>query len=219
MYLCSALQGQGTSRCAERKRRSHRVHAGNKCSGGAEHVEYIAAHARHDAHADDDVGAVGQLDADVRNGTAQRPHRERHDIERAPSHATFEQLAKRQTHRRGRDPVVGRPGIVLALTANERAIFDACDIGRIGPRQVTVRPLRGVELAQRTGRYHLRAQPIVFELRAVAPFDALRPRFRCNLAHPGEQLRMTHVGRCRNRGSECGRWIRMIHAGEVDYRW
>ena len=50
-----------------------------------------AAHARHQLHVDDDVRAVGELDADVRDVTADRSHRERHDVHRAPAHASVEE--------------------------------------------------------------------------------------------------------------------------------
>jgi hypothetical protein len=40
----------------------------------AEHVERLVAHARHDAHVEHDVDAVGELDADLRHRRADRAH-------------------------------------------------------------------------------------------------------------------------------------------------
>ena len=47
------------------ERRADRVHAGHELAVVAEHVERACAHAGHDPHRDDDVGRVGELDADV----------------------------------------------------------------------------------------------------------------------------------------------------------
>ena len=44
---------------------AERVKAGDEVRGAAEPVERGLAHARHDAHVGDDVGAVGDLDADL----------------------------------------------------------------------------------------------------------------------------------------------------------
>ena len=67
MYLFSALQGQGTSFWPGLERCTHGVQAGHELAV-AEGVEHLLPHARHDAHVGDDVGRVGDLDADVRDG-------------------------------------------------------------------------------------------------------------------------------------------------------
>jgi hypothetical protein len=47
-------------------------------------VQHVLAHAGHDAHARHDVGRVCQLDADLGQRPAHRPHAERDHIHRAP---------------------------------------------------------------------------------------------------------------------------------------
>ena len=93
MYF-SSLHGHGTSSSPGVERRADRVHAGHEVAVVAEHVERGAAHAGHDPHRDRDVGGVGQLDADVGDRRAERAHRERHDVHRAPAHAAREQVRR-----------------------------------------------------------------------------------------------------------------------------
>ena len=81
--------------------------------------------------------------------------------------------SQRRAHLRRRDPVVRRARVVLALAADERAVLDARDVGGVGQREIAVGPQLRVELAQRARRDHLRAQPVVFGLAAVAPDDAI----------------------------------------------
>jgi hypothetical protein len=101
------------------QRRAHGVHAGHELAVGAQHVERAAAHARHRAHAHGHVGAVGQLDADVGDVRAQRPHRERHHVHRAAAHRALEQRVRaglqQRAHLGRRHPVVGRAGVFLLL--------------------------------------------------------------------------------------------------------
>ena len=93
-----------------------------------------APHARHDPHVGDDVGAVGDLDADVRDVAADRAHRERHDVHRAPAHAAVEQSAQRLPHlRRARPSCWSARRRPRLLAADEGAVLDAGDVGRIGP--------------------------------------------------------------------------------------
>ena len=63
------------------ERRAHRCTHGTNAPSRPADVEHLASHARHDPHAGDDVRAVRQFDADVRDGAAQRPHRERHHVQ------------------------------------------------------------------------------------------------------------------------------------------
>ena len=89
-----------TARPPARRRAARRPSArtGTKAPSLPEHVVHGAPHARHQLHVDDDVRAVGQLDADVRDVAAERAHRERHDVHRAPAHAAVEQAAQRRAH-------------------------------------------------------------------------------------------------------------------------
>jgi hypothetical protein len=71
MYFSSALQGHATSRSPGRQRLPDRMNAGDELSI-AQHFERPAAHAGHDPHVDDDVGRIGEFNADVRQRRAQR---------------------------------------------------------------------------------------------------------------------------------------------------
>jgi len=54
-----------------------RVEARNEFAVFAEQIEYLFAHARHDTHVRDNVGAVRQFDADFRRRRSERSHTER----------------------------------------------------------------------------------------------------------------------------------------------
>ena len=56
------------------------------------------AHAGHDPHVDDDVGGVGDLHADLRDGRADRAHAERHDVHRPARACTREQPGEGALH-------------------------------------------------------------------------------------------------------------------------
>jgi hypothetical protein len=71
------------------------VHAGHEFAVGAEHVEHRLAHAGHGAHVDHDVGAVGDLDADVGDRRAERAHGEGDHVHGAAAHAALEQAVQR----------------------------------------------------------------------------------------------------------------------------
>jgi len=129
------------------------------------------------------------------NRTAQRTHRKRYNVQRAPAHATVKQAVQRRAHCPRLHPVVGGPGIVLALAANERAIFDARHIVRVRPRKVAVRPLDGIKTPQRSGFYHLRTQAIVFGFASVTPLDAFRLGQRRDFADPRKQAKVADIGR------------------------
>ena len=177
---------------ARRQRRTDRVNARDEFAIAPERLDHRTAHARHDAHAGRDVRAVGQLDADVRDMTADRPHRKRHHVQCPPAHAALEESRERCPHFGGRDPVVRRAGVVFALAAYERAILDPRDVGRIRTREVAAWTFRGIELDDCSGGDHFRAQALVFFGRATAPDDAVGTRSFGHLAHPGDERRMAH---------------------------
>ena len=158
------------------KRHTHGMQAGNEIRALAESIERLATHARHDAHADRDVGRVGQLHAGLRKRGADRPHGKRHHIHRAAAHAALEQRPQRAFHVRGIAPVVGRTRIVLVGAAYESSVFHPGDIGRIRQRQIAIRAQFRIEFAQCAVRYQARAQRLIFGLRPVAPVDACRLR-------------------------------------------
>ena len=131
------LHGQRES-FAVAERGARRWTAGHVFAIGAEHVEDALAHAGHGAHVDHDVGAVRDLDADVRDRRTERAHRERHDVHRAALHAAGEQAVQRLAHLGRFFPVVGWAGVILVLRADVGAVFDARDVRGIGPGQVGI---------------------------------------------------------------------------------
>ena len=72
---------------------AERMQAGNEIVGVAEAVERDLAHAGHDAHAGDDVGAVGDFDAELAVGRICRAEDVGHDVHRAALHGAVEERA------------------------------------------------------------------------------------------------------------------------------
>ena len=148
-FFGSGSHGQETSFCPGCQRRADRVHARNEFSVRAELVQNGFAHARHDAHVDDDVGRVGNFNADFADGRIQRPHRERDDIHRAALHAALEPLEHRFFHLGRIGPVVRRPGFFLRFRADERPVFHARHVARMRPREIRAGALFFVQLDER----------------------------------------------------------------------
>ena len=158
----------GGQRCA------HRMHARNKVAVLPEHVKHRAPHAGHDLHAHNHIGRIREFDADVGDGRTQRPHRERHHVQCAAAHATVEQPIQRAAHFRRCNPIVGRACVVLLLAADEGALLDPRNVGRIRQSQVRIRAQLGIEALHHSRGDHFLAQTLVFFQRTVAPHDALR---------------------------------------------
>lgn len=91
----------------------------------AHQVQHRLAHAGHDAHRNGDIAAVGDFDAEGAELRAERPHRERHDVHRAPGHAAVEQAVQAGAHLDRIGPVVGRTGVNLVGRADEGPALDA----------------------------------------------------------------------------------------------
>ena len=158
----SSLQGQGTSFWPGASG------APTECMQGTTRLIVLVdlgedgrADAGHDAHVDDDVGRVGELDADLRHGRADRAHAEGQDVHGAAAHAAAEELLELLAHHEGVFPVVGGAGVVFGERADEGAVFDAGDVvGRgagveaAGP-ELLVEPDEGAgfdQLRRRGGR-------------------------------------------------------------------
>ncbi len=170
------------------ERRPDRMHAGNECAVFTERVQHRLPHASHDSHVHRDVGRVAQLHSDMRNRRADRAHAERDDIHRAPAHAPGENSFERRLHFCRLDPVVGRPRIFLPAAADKCAILHPRDITRVGPCEIAIRALRGIELPECPSPHHQLAEAVVFLLRAVAPHDAVRLAQRGGLLHPLDEI-------------------------------
>ena len=175
---------------------------------GAELVEHLAAHARHDAHVDRHVGRIGKFDADMRDVRPDRPHAVRNHVEGAAAHAAVKKPLECRLHFGRRDPVVIGSGPILGLATDEGAVFHPGDVVRIGARKETVGAFFRIEANQRAGAHHFIAQAVVFLLRAIAPVDRIRLGKLRDLVHPSLELRMAHVirkFRCSGNARCCGR--------------
>jgi len=120
----------------------------------AEGVEDSLADAGHDAHVDNNVGAVGDFDADFGNRGADRAHREGDDIEGTALHAAIVEAFHRFLELGWIDPVVGRTGIFLLDRGDVSAVFDTGNVGCITAEQVAARAFVLVEQGRCTGFDH-----------------------------------------------------------------
>ena len=179
----------GIERCA------YGVHAGHKTPRvRVDFFEDRQTDARHDAHIDHRIRRIGKLHADLRHGRADRSHRERQDIHGAATHAAVEEVLELVAHFGGIDPVVGRSGVVPGKRADIGAVFDASDVARVRFGVVTARPDVLVELDEGAPFDHLRAQRVVFLLRAVHPVDGVRLGERSHLLDPCEEVLVLREG-------------------------
>ena len=194
MYL-SSLHGQGTScwpgasgaptLCMHGTTRSHvtidLLENGQPCP-------------RHDPHADDDVGRIGQLDTDLRHRRSDDPHAERQDVHRPAAHGAVEEVLQLPPHLVRVLPVVRRAGGILRERADERALLDPGDIARVGARVVASRPGFLVEPQQGARPQHLFDELVVLFLRAVDPVHARRTGQLLHLLDPSEQVVISSEG-------------------------
>ena len=85
-------------------------------------------------------------------------------------------------------PVVVWPGVLLRTRADERQMFDARHVVRIGAVQVAAGVFFLVQLNQRSVRRHFADQPLVFRLTSVAPVHTIRLREPCDFVNPVVQF-------------------------------
>ena len=181
---------------ARRERLAYGVHAGHELSIAAKPLRHRVPHARHDAHAHRHVSRVRDFHPDVSDVRADGTHRERHYVHRASAHAALEQAIQRAAHFLGVDPVVGRPGVLLAAAADERALLHARDIRRMRASEKRVGSEFVVQPDEGPGAHQLIAQAVIFGLRAIAPVHAVGFCQARNLADPFTQSLVTHPGWC-----------------------
>ena len=103
--------------------------------------ERDVAHAGHDPHVRDDVGAVGDLDADLAERRADRAHQVRDDVHRAALHRARGRAAPILCLRLGRAPSScwSGPASSLRVGADEGEVLGAGDVAGVAPVQVAVR--------------------------------------------------------------------------------
>ena len=99
-----------------------------KSSGIAEMIKRDLAHARHDAHVEHDIDAVGHLNPNFAERRAPGAHEKRNDIQRASAHRAGINFRQLVVGFGGGHPVVVRACIFLPLRADEGQVLGACDI-------------------------------------------------------------------------------------------
>ena len=102
----------------------------------AQRVEDVLSHARHDRHVEHDVNAVGELDADLGEGRADRAHREGDDVHRPALHRTLIDALEQFVRLVFLHPVVGGTGVLLLLGADEGASFHTRNVVDGGAMQI-----------------------------------------------------------------------------------
>ncbi len=148
----------------------------------AKRIHNFGAHAGHDAHVEHNIDAVGQLDADLGKGRANRAHGERHDVHGAALHGSGEVATRLAIRLTWTHPVVAWSGVALEAGADVREVFGACDIVGRRPVKIATRQLLLVELHELTGLEGLGGETLSFLVAAVAPVNGVR------LAHGGHRV-------------------------------
>ena len=171
-----------------RQRRADRVHAAHEILAVAERLPHFVADPGHDVHVGDGVGRVGHHHADAGDGRADRPHRIGHHIHGAAGHGAVIELGQRRLHLGGVEPVVGRPGVVLALRADIGLVLDARDIERVGAHQDRILALLGVEPKGRAAIDQCFQQMLILGLGAIAPNHRFRLEQRLGLFDEGQHF-------------------------------
>ncbi len=159
-----------------------------------------SADAGHDAHVDDGVGGVGELDADLGHGRADGAHGVGQDVHGAAAHGAAEELLELAAHHEGVFPVVGGAGVVFREGADEGAVFDAGDVVGGGAGVEAAGPEILVETGERAGLDELIAEEVVLSLGAVDPVDVVGLAEVRHLFDPADEV---FVG-CGRGGEGCG---------------
>ena len=174
---------------------AHGVHALDEVRVEAvDRLERLAAGAGHDAHREDDVGGVRDLDAEHGLLRVHVTHDEGDDVHRASAHRTGEDVLEDALHLCGRHPVVERAGVLLLLGADERAVLDAGDVVGVRRRVVGVRRRR--QLDDGAGVDRLLEERLALVLVTGDPLDGVRGGALCDGADevedPGILRRRIH---------------------------
>ena len=177
----------------------------DKCSVARDPLERRAAHARHEAHVQHDIGAVGDLNAAAREWRVDRAHAVGHHIQRAALHAAGEQGIHLRVSLLRCYPMVVGTCVFLIRRANEGEMFNPSHVRGMRARQHAVGKALRIERQQLLVRNQLTLQGFEFRLAAVAPMDFRRLREFGDFIDPGRDV-MIHRGegyvlRC------CGHWL------------
>ncbi len=139
-------------------------------------LERRPTHARHEAHVEHDIGAVGDLDSAPREGRVDRTHAVRHHIQGAPLHAACEQCVHLRMRLARLDPVVVRARVLFVLGANEGQMLDSCHVRGGRARQHAAGKALRIQGQQLLVGDQFPLQRLELRVAAVAPMYLLRLR-------------------------------------------
>ena len=160
----------------------------NKFAVFSKLIYYGLTHASHDAHIDNNVGAICNLDADFSNRRADWTHRKGNNVECAAFHASVIKSGHGLLEFFRINPIVGRAGRLLGLRCDVGSIFNAGNIGCVTSEEVTPGALFFVEFDTGTaGNHHVEERLVLF-LRAVTPVNLVGLCKFCNFVNPGLQF-------------------------------
>ncbi len=168
----------------------------------AELLQRNLSDARHDAHVQHDVTAVGNLDTDFRIRRSGRAHQERHHEHGAPLHRPLEERCQPGARVFGRQPVVRGPRIFLVRGAHEGEMFSARHVVRGASMQVAAGEFLLVQLDQLARREALGNQAIPLALRTVAEHHGRGRGQGFDVGHPRSDGRI----HCPNPTAEDSGW-------------
>jgi len=178
------------------KRSADGVNGGNPHAALIDEVHGSSTHAGHDAHVDNDVGGVGDLNTELGDGATKGTHGEGNHVHGATLHGTRELLVQGGLHFLGVGPVVGRARILFLLTADEGTGLNTRNVGRLGASEEGVGALLLVELGEHATLDHLRGQAIPLFLGTVAELNGVRGGQRSDFSNPLDDI-FGSVGRSR----------------------
>ncbi len=168
------------------------MQAAHEFGGGAKMIQRDLADAAHDPHIDDDVNAVGHLNAHLAERRADRAHQIRHHVHRPAFHRAAEDRLNFCLGVLGGHPVVGRPSVLLPGRANKSQVFDTRNITRIAPRKVTAGKLLPIEFSEDARPFGLANHPPALLLRTIAPEHPVRLRQFSHILHPTLEIQILH---------------------------
>ncbi len=154
----------------------------NEIRGAAEPVQGNFAHARHDPHAGDNVGAVRDFDSDAALRRRRGSQNVRDDVHGPVLHRTTEQTAQGPLGLGRGHPVVGGAGVFLFTRADVRDFFRARHVARVAPVQEAIRIGLLVQRQRMAFAHHLLLHAGVFFLGPITPNNLF------GAGHPGNRL-------------------------------
>ncbi len=89
------------------------MEAGDKFTLFAQQLKHLLAHARHNAHIGDHIGAIRQFNTDLGGRRTKRPHAEGDDVECSPTHRAAVKIRHRVTELVGVNPIISRSRILF----------------------------------------------------------------------------------------------------------